>query len=91
MSDAAPVDIDALLAELYDFGERAGGMWNLGPEGGARGGMIVAAGTPEEVASTEASHTGRYLRPMLPSLSAAPGASVAEVAPPAPKRRRKVG
>jgi predicted O-methyltransferase YrrM len=28
-------DIDALLAELYAFGERAGGMWNIGPEGGA--------------------------------------------------------
>lgn len=28
-------DIDALLAELYTFGEREGGMWNIGPEGGA--------------------------------------------------------
>jgi predicted O-methyltransferase YrrM len=35
MSDVAPVDIDTLLAELYEFGERAGGMWNIGPEGGA--------------------------------------------------------
>ena len=38
---------------------------DLGPEGGTRGGMIVAAGTPEDVAGNEASHTGRYLRPML--------------------------
>jgi excinuclease ABC subunit A len=38
---------------------------DLGPEGGSRGGMIVAAGTPETVAHTDASHTGRYLRPML--------------------------
>lgn len=38
---------------------------DLGPEGGDRGGQIVAAGTPEEVAGVEASHTGRYLRPIL--------------------------
>ncbi|MEM8792208.1 MAG: excinuclease ABC subunit UvrA [Pseudomonadota bacterium] len=38
---------------------------DLGPEGGDGGGLIVAAGTPEEVAEVEASHTGRYLRPML--------------------------
>jgi len=34
---------------------------DLGPEGGDRGGHLVAAGTPEEVAHCEASHTGRYL------------------------------
>jgi excinuclease ABC subunit A len=38
---------------------------DLGPEGGSRGGEIVAAGTPEEVARTSVSHTGRYLRPYL--------------------------
>jgi excinuclease ABC subunit A len=35
---------------------------DLGPEGGAGGGQVVAAGTPEEVAAVEGSHTGRYLR-----------------------------
>jgi excinuclease ABC subunit A len=35
---------------------------DLGPEGGSAGGWIVAAGTPEEVALVEESHTGRYLR-----------------------------
>ena len=35
---------------------------DLGPEGGNAGGRIVAAGTPEEVAAVEESHTGRYLR-----------------------------
>ncbi len=39
---------------------------DLGPEGGPGGGRIVAAGTPEEVAANEASHTGRYLRRTLP-------------------------
>jgi excinuclease ABC subunit A len=38
---------------------------DLGPEGGAEGGYIVAAGTPEEIASVEASHTGRALRAVL--------------------------
>ncbi|MGV2495771.1 excinuclease ABC subunit UvrA [Pelagerythrobacter aerophilus] len=38
---------------------------DLGPGGGVRGGEIVAQGTPEEVAATPASYTGRYLKPML--------------------------
>jgi len=38
---------------------------DIGPEGGDGGGRIVATGTPEEVAKVEASHTGRYLGPML--------------------------
>ena len=47
---------------------------DLGPEGGARGGTIVAAGTPETVAMEDASHTGHYLRPLLPALGAGRGA-----------------
>ena len=38
---------------------------DLGPEGGVRGGTIVAQGTPEEVARNEASHTGRFLKRAL--------------------------
>jgi excinuclease ABC subunit A len=38
---------------------------DLGPEGGDGGGRIVACGTPEEVAATEDSHTGRFLAPLL--------------------------
>ena len=38
---------------------------DLGPEGGVRGGEVVAQGTPEEVAATVASYTGHYLKPML--------------------------
>ncbi len=38
---------------------------DLGPEGGERGGKVVAAGTPEQVAATEGSHTGHYLREVL--------------------------
>ncbi len=45
---------------------------DLGPEGGAAGGDLVAAGTPEEVADTPASHTGRYLRHALGMTDEAP-------------------
>ncbi len=38
---------------------------DLGPEGGEGGGQIVAEGTPEQVAKNKASHTGRYLKPVL--------------------------
>ena len=38
---------------------------DLGPEGGDGGGASSATGTPEEVAEVEASHTGRFLRPLL--------------------------
>jgi len=38
---------------------------DLGPEGGAAGGEVMAAGTPEEVAALDANHTGQYLRPLL--------------------------
>ena len=38
---------------------------DLGPEGGNRGGLLVAAGTPEELIQVEGSYTGQYLRPML--------------------------
>jgi excinuclease ABC subunit A len=38
---------------------------DLGPEGGMRGGTVVAAGTPEDVAKVRASYTGQYLGPLL--------------------------
>ena len=38
---------------------------DLGPEGGNRGGEIIAEGTPEQVAGNEASYTGQYLKPIL--------------------------
>ena len=38
---------------------------DIGPEAGDEGGKLVVSGTPEEVASTEGSHTGRYLREVL--------------------------
>ena len=38
---------------------------DLGPEGGDMGGIVIAQGTPEQVADNEASYTGRYLKPLL--------------------------
>ncbi|HUC17058.1 MAG TPA: excinuclease ABC subunit UvrA [Acetobacteraceae bacterium] len=55
---------------------------DLGPEGGDGGGRIVAAGTPEMIAATPESHTGRFLAPLL----AAPLPIMAE----APKRARRI-
>src|SRR6185369_13434928 len=57
---------------------------DLGPEGGDEGGEVVVCGTPEDVAACAASHTGRYLRPLLArraplaTAAAAPALSVTE-------------
>jgi excinuclease ABC subunit A len=40
---------------------------DMGPEGGDGGGRIVAEGTPEAIAATAGSHTGRFLAPLLPA------------------------
>ena len=53
---------------------------DLGPEGGHRGGQIIATGTPEQVAANPASHTGRFLAPLL-ERAAAPA--------PTPRRKKK--
>ena len=39
--------------------------FDLGPEGGDKGGQIVVTGTPEDVAQHESSHTGYYLKQVL--------------------------
>lgn len=51
-----------------DLVKNADHIVDLGPEGGENGGEIVAEGTPEEIAEIEASHTGRYLRDLLPAI-----------------------
>jgi excinuclease ABC subunit A len=57
---------------------------DLGPEGGPRGGEIVASGSPEAVAANPRSHTGRYLAPML---GVTPAAEVPAAPAPAGKTR----
>jgi excinuclease ABC subunit A len=74
-------DIEQLLAVLHrlrdegntvvviehnlDVIKTADHVIDLGPEGGDRGGTIIATGTPEDVARAPASHTGRFLAPVL--------------------------
>jgi len=50
---------------------------DMGPEGGYRGGTVVATGTPEQIATVEASHTGTFLRPLL-GVESVPAKSVAK-------------
>ena len=38
---------------------------DIGPEGGDKGGTVIAKGTPEEVAESPVSYTGKYIKPML--------------------------
>jgi excinuclease ABC subunit A len=74
-------DIEQLLKVLHELRDRGNTMvviehnldviktadWlvDLGPEGGGGGGAVVATGTPEQVAAHPASHTGRFLAPVL--------------------------
>ena len=55
---------------------------DLGPEGGHRGGQIIATGTPEQIAANPASHTGRFLAKLLPASKAATGSKPAATAKP---------
>ncbi|MGV9393826.1 hypothetical protein ACWDQL_32500 [Streptomyces olivaceus] len=48
----------------------------MGPEGGAGGGLVVAEGTPEQVAGVPASHTGKFLRDVLGADRVSDAASV---------------
>jgi excinuclease ABC subunit A len=54
-----------VIEHHLDVIKRADWVVDLGPEAGPDGGRVVAQGTPEQVAEAEASHTGRYLRPLL--------------------------
>jgi excinuclease ABC subunit A len=51
---------------------------DMGPEGGAAGGTVIAEGSPEQVAAIDTSYTGQFLR------------AVVDVQHPTPPRRRRV-
>jgi len=55
----------AIIEHNLDVIKTADWIVDLGPEGGAGGGTIVATGTPEDVARNPASVTGKYLKPLL--------------------------
>ena len=81
MSDTARDGLQHLLAALLELRDQGNTVvviehnldvvacadWviDLGPEGGDKGGTIVAAGTPEQVVKSEGSHTARYLAEVL--------------------------
>jgi excinuclease ABC subunit A len=54
---------------------------DMGPEGGEEGGMLMATGTPEEVAKVDASYTGRYMRELLAKSTPKPKPAVRKRAP----------
>ena len=58
-----------LIEHNLDVIKLADWVIDLGPEAGVDGGRIVAMGRPEEVAMVEGSHTGRWLRGMLPAVT----------------------
>ncbi len=96
-------DIEALLAVLHrlrddgntvvviehnlDVIKTADWIVDLGPEGGHRGGTILASGTPEHIASLEHSYTGHYLGPVLERAKA--GELASKDTPNADKKPRK--
>jgi excinuclease ABC subunit A len=55
-----------VIEHNLDVIKQADWVLDLGPEGGDAGGEVVAQGTPEEVAETSGSHTGEFLRRVLP-------------------------
>ena len=54
-----------IIEHNLDVIKTADWLIDLGPEGGSGGGQIIAQGTPEAVAETPESHTGRFLKPIL--------------------------
>lgn len=63
-----------VIEHNLDVIKQADWLVDLGPEGGEEGGELLAVGTPEDVARVEASHTGRFLRQVLPGVAAAAAA-----------------
>ncbi|MFK4007417.1 excinuclease ABC subunit UvrA [Bacillus safensis] len=58
-------DTVLVIEHNLDIIKAADFLVDLGPEGGAGGGTIIASGTPEDIAKEEASYTGQYLKPIL--------------------------
>ena len=52
---------------------------DMGPEGGSRGGQVIAEGTPEQIAANRDSHTGTFLRPILEGRDVPVGAAQPEL------------
>ncbi|HIW53778.1 MAG TPA: excinuclease ABC subunit UvrA [Candidatus Ruthenibacterium merdigallinarum] len=64
-----------VIEHNLDVIKRADHIIDLGPEGGVNGGLIVAQGTPEQVAENPASFTGQFLKPLLARAAKARGSA----------------
>jgi excinuclease ABC subunit A len=56
---------EGFVEHNYDLVKTADCISELGPEGGAAGGQLIAEGTPEDVAQMEGSYTGQCMKEML--------------------------
>ena len=61
---ALPISV-VVIEHNLDVIKTADYIIDMGPEGGAGGGMVIAKGTPEEVAKVEGSYTGQYIKKYL--------------------------
>jgi excinuclease ABC subunit A len=61
-----------VIEHNLDVVKTADWLIDLGPEGGTGGGLVVAEGTPEQVAADDTSHTGVFLKPVLGGRASAP-------------------
>jgi len=80
-----------VIEHNLDVIKRADWIVDLGPEGGDRGGTVLAVGTPEEVAANPASHTGRFLKPLLDAARVAAATPRSTEVAPRPARTRSRG
>jgi excinuclease ABC subunit A len=64
-----------VIEHNLDVIKQADWVIDLGPEGGEEGGELIAAGTPEDVAEVDESHTGQFLRRVLAARQAAVAAA----------------
>ena len=60
-----PGNTVVVIEHNLDVIKTADWLIDMGPEGGSRGGMVIAEGTPEQIARTPESHTGSFLAPIL--------------------------
>ncbi|MGJ0374786.1 hypothetical protein, partial [Listeria monocytogenes] len=58
-------DTVLVIEHNLDVIKQADYLIDLGPEGGDGGGQIIATGTPEKIARSKKSYTGKYLKPIL--------------------------
>jgi excinuclease ABC subunit A len=76
-----------IIEHNLDVIKQADWIIDLGPEGGDGGGEIVAAGTPEDVADTAGSYTGKFLKPLLKRKSKTPARTAAAKTKTATKKK----